>query len=364
MGIRPPAAQLTGSQPTGCHRRNCIAIRIYAPLFSFPISSIQSFDYFYRTGHADQPLNLPSTALSMQNRTIFILLSSKGAGSSGLKNYLNANFGINLIAHSPHFENETLFWSKAASILGMPQDSMHRSEVPISYKKAVIGMEEFLHRNGIQISLNRDTPKEEFFELFLRLCENTGFPVTEKSPHHLFNFSNIQLIIDFQQYMLGRVNVVLLGMVRNPIDTVYSAWCRWRYNCSDFEREWLASYRHLHELVQSRIPVTVFRYEDLCGSTEDLDEFLMTSCGFIKRSNHYTFHNRSLQKWKRDGLFEYIPSVQAQAVAADFGYTPSDLRDERDPSLWWTLREVVNGWRFKMRETEEQQEEVEVASRR
>lgn len=289
----------------------------------------------------------------MQSRTIFILLSSKSAGSTGLQNYLHANYGINLISHSSHFQHETLFWSKTASILGLPQESMHRSEVPIPYKKAVKGLEDFLQRNGIQIALNRHTPKEEFFELFLRLCDHTDFPVAEKSPHHLFNFSNIQLIIDFQRYMAGRANIVLLGMVRNPIDTVYSAWCRWRYNCSDFEREWLASYRNLHELVQSRIPVTVFRYEDLCHSTADLDEFLMTSCGMVKKSNYYTFHDRSLQKWKRDGLFEYIPSIEAQAVAGDFGYTPADLRDERDPSLWWTLREVVNGWRFKMREEQQ-----------
>jgi hypothetical protein len=292
--------------------------------------------------------NPPSIAQLKQRRTIFIVLSSKGAGSSALHNYLNANFGIKYIPHSSHFAHETLYWTKTASILGLKQESMYHSEVPISYKKSVTGMQDFLDRNHVQASVSHTTEKEEFFELFFRLCDNTGFPVVEKSPHHLFNFSNIQLILEFKRYIADRANVVLIGLVRNPIDTVYSAWCRWRYNCHDFEQEWVSSYRNLHELVQLKEPVEIFRYEDLSKSTAELDSFIVDTCGIEKQSESFHFHDKSVQKWKRDGLFEYAPSPEAQAIAGDFGYTPEELRDERDPSFWWTMKEVVNGLRFKL----------------
>ena len=101
--------------------------------------------------------------------------------------------------------------------------------------------------------------------------------------------------------------------------------------------------------MQHRTPVTILRYEDISRSTTALDDFITQACGLKKNAEEFSLHDRSLQKWKKDGLFEYIPSPEAQAIAGDFGYTPAELRDERDPSFWWTMREVVNGFRFKLR---------------
>ena len=65
-----------------------------------------------------------------------MILSCKSSGSTALQNLLNKLPQVNRIKKTRHFEYETLYWTKAASILGMPQLNMLDSEVPIPKKKA------------------------------------------------------------------------------------------------------------------------------------------------------------------------------------------------------------------------------------
>ena len=65
-----------------------------------------------------------------------ILLSEKSSGSSACQNLLARFTNIRHVAQTRHFENETLYWTKAASILGKSQIKMVDSEVPIDPVKA------------------------------------------------------------------------------------------------------------------------------------------------------------------------------------------------------------------------------------
>ena len=275
---------------------------------------------------------------------ILMILSSKSSGSSALQVYLTKNFNAHYIPHSDHFEHESLYWTKVASVLDLPQERMHKSEVPIAIPNAVDGLSDLMMKNDVGARVHPQTTKEDFFEFFFQLCQNTSFPVVEKSPHHLFNFSNVELILEFKKYIADRADVILIGLVRHPIDTVYSGWTRWRFNCAAFEKEWLSSYQNLYSLVERGDVAGVFRYEDLSRSSYVLDEFLTGVCGLKKTSSDYSFNEKSLNKWKRDGLFPYKISEEAKDLARDFGYGEESFVSERRPSLYWTAREVVHGW--------------------
>ena len=73
-----------------------------------------------------------------------ILLSEKSSGSSAFQNLLSSVQDVKHIKTTRHYENESLYWTKAASILNMPQIKMVDSEVPLSKKKAIKDLNIFL----------------------------------------------------------------------------------------------------------------------------------------------------------------------------------------------------------------------------
>jgi len=52
------------------------------------------------------------------------LLSDKASGSSALQVELLQHPKINIVEKTRHYQNETLYWNKAAALLGMPQAKM------------------------------------------------------------------------------------------------------------------------------------------------------------------------------------------------------------------------------------------------
>jgi hypothetical protein len=313
-----------------------VATQTRVPLENSPSHSMPAM----RSAIADLPQ--PSIFKKAPNK-IVIILSSKSSGSSAMQHYLTVNYGAHFIGHSQHFENESLFWTKAASVLELPQQPMYHSEVPIPQSLALQALDDLLRKNNIASSVDRHTSKEEFFELFYKLCKQAGFPVVEKSPHHLFNISNVHLILEFKKYIAPRADVVLIGLVRNPIDTVYSAWTRWRFSHQAFEQEWFYTYRNLHKLPKLTTDIKIFRYEDISRSSLEFDEFLFSRCGLKKISNAFSFNENSLYKWKRDGFFHYHLSRAAKILALSLGYNADDLTIKKTVSIWWTIREVLHG---------------------
>ena len=71
-----------------------------------------------------------------QVKKCIIILSTKSSGSSVLLRLLTQDGYGQHISKTRHGENETLYWVKAAAILGLPQVNMHDSEIPIRSSRA------------------------------------------------------------------------------------------------------------------------------------------------------------------------------------------------------------------------------------
>ena len=189
------------------------------PLGHFRFSGISKFRnlvYFTKSGNE---------GVRMSHKKCIIILSEKSSGSSALQNLLVKFAEIQHVSKTRHFENETLYWTKAASILDKPQLVMVDSEVPIERKKA----------RGELISLLKDNlndyvppvdDKELIIEGWRLLCNKYSPIFLEKSPHHLCQWAAIELIIECIRQVTD-VDFLLIGLIRNPMDTLYSQFKRW-----------------------------------------------------------------------------------------------------------------------------------------
>ncbi|MBA4058619.1 MAG: hypothetical protein C0490_28140, partial [Marivirga sp.] len=239
----------------------------------------------------------------MRKLKILVLFSTKCAGSSAFQTYLEKNYNVKTLEHSVHFEKETLYWTKVASVLGLPQEPMHRSQIPYSPQRSNELLDSFLQKNGM-VKKDRTITKEEYFEYFFLISQRTGLHIIEKSPHHLYNESNIQLIREFSEYINDRAEVYLIGLIRNPLDTIYSAWTRWGFNCRAFEREWHKSYMNLRQVGEaSNMSLTIFRYEEIVSNAADLDSFISDRIGIPKQESSFSLTSGSLYRWKNNKRF-------------------------------------------------------------
>jgi hypothetical protein len=133
-----------------------------------------------------------------------------------------------------------------------------------------------------------------------------------------------------------------VGLVRNPMDVLYSAWRRWRLPPEAFQQHWRQAYENLEKLQQflGDLVVTV-RYEDfspvnrtgtrllaalrLPSSREGADEFI-----------HGTFRNL----WRPDRRFGFQLDPAVADVAMRYGYTAKDVANRR--RLLWPLRRILS----------------------
>jgi hypothetical protein len=241
-----------------------------------------------------------------------------------LQAILQQEFGLKLSTSSQHFENETLYWTKAASILGLEQLPLPFSEVPIPAGRAETSLRAFLKENGI----DPGTPltQERLNEAFASLCRANAPVFLEKSPHHLYERAALGLMRVFAQSQTD-IRVKFIGLVRNPIDTVYSAWRRFGILPWVEEACWVEAYSNLIDL-QQQMPeaVRIVRYRDLVAGSADMED-LATYLGLPIREAHkpLSFDTKSLGKWRSDPSFGYVLSPAARALAITLGYSEAEL---------------------------------------
>lgn len=263
-----------------------------------------------------------------------ILLSTKSSGSSAFQEYVRINYGAQVLSYTPHHENETLFWTKAASILSLPQARMYRSVVPYTPEVALKALDDLLMRNGIKEDYTLDTEKN-IIKAYKQLANTCSPFFFEKSPHHLYNWSNIQLLLRAIEQLKDDIDFHIVGLVRNPLDTIYSAWSRWKYIPFDFEKEWLQSYENLLRLKDNtQREVTIFNYEEIGLDNAKIDKFL-TSIGCERKISvePYAIHQHSISKWREDGLFGHKLSRRTIELALKLGYHREEVNNSS--SLIW-----------------------------
>ena len=273
-----------------------------------------------------------------------MILSEKSSGSSALQSELSKINGVNSIEWTQHCERETLYWTKAASVLRLPQVKLVDSEVPFPPDRARDQIMDLLSYN---IPGFVPAPSDDKFFLFggwRALCERYGPVFLEKSPHHLGQWSAIELIIEFID-LNPQIEFVLVGLVRNPLSVLYSQFRRWRTRPEKLQDQWLMAYRNLKRLkgvLGQRL--IVLTYEEMITNPECIQPLL----DFCRADEHalssWSFDARSTSKWREDTSFGFMLSNEVVDLAMEFGYREDDLRNRRR-LVWPAYREFACGIR-------------------
>jgi hypothetical protein len=250
-----------------------------------------------------------------------VILSEKSCGSSVLNRNLRSAFGARYIEKTEHYEGETLFWTKAASILGEKQLDASDSVVPYSKKQAFLKLRRLALENGIPFpyamgSIN----KMDIFSVWEKIVVSRSPVFVEKSPHHLFQRSNLELMLEFKKAYPG-IKMVFIGLVRDPYDVAYSQFTRWQGNPKNVLRQWTVAYKNLRWLVSVDSETIVVKYEDLVdGSGRYFSELQKIGLsGDEGQGGNY--YSSSVGRW-HDAKFFYV-NVDADTaeVMCDYGYS-------------------------------------------
>ena len=276
--------------------------------------------------------------MAQERRKCIVILSTKSSGSSALQNLLCRDPSVRHVEWTRHNENETLYWVKAASVLGRGQVDMADSEVPIPRGRARGELVQMLGRNlGADYRPPSDD-RELVFGGWEALCERYAPVFLEKSPHHLHQRSALELILE-RERSLDRVDFHIVGLVRNPMAALYSMWRRRREIPEVHQFEWLEAYRNLRWLESERPDlVSVVRYEDLTDSSEPL----LPVCRFagIELPQPGYIHGRALAKWRSDGHYGFGLEHRVAELARTFGYRDEELSNDAAPG-WPVYRQLM-----------------------
>lgn len=244
---------------------------------------------------------------------------------------------VNCIQKTRHFQNESLYWTKAASVLNLPQQNMLDSEVPIPSKRARRDLIDLLSSNVPGYEIPTDD-RSLVFDGWRQLCYQHSPVFLEKSPHHLLQWSALELLLESMQQLSREVDVLLVGLVRNPMDMLYSAFRRWKTPPEALQYEWLIAYNNLRKL-SDRLgdKVVIVRYEDLTVSLAPLEsvfDFCGTSTAGLERLS-----NRALLQWQDHSCFGFTLAPVVAALARSYGYTATELHNQ--PHRLWPIYSAI-----------------------
>jgi hypothetical protein len=264
-----------------------------------------------------------------------MILSDKSSGSSLLQRVVTEDPSARFIANTPHHERETLYWNKAVAALGLPQPRMADSRiVPMSQRRGADMLLALLNDN---MSSHWVRPVDEslIFAGWTALTRAHGPVFVEKTPHLLHSTSALQLL---RRYLdrEGAADVRVVGLVRHPVDTLYSMWRRWSVDPAVRQHEWVRAYTNLLHLRDDlRDRVLIIRYEDLVGDPVVISRL----SAHVRLSLPVPSYLRadSIHAWHADRRFSFNPSRELSALAEAFGYDDV-CRVRTAPGLWAGVR--------------------------
>lgn len=151
----------------------------------------------------------------------------------------------------------------------------------------------------------------------------------------MFQWSNLELIKKcIEKY--PEIEFLIVGLIRNPMDTLYSMWSRWRGMPENNQHQWVQAYTNLLRLKKELGDyVSIIRYEDLSQNHSQLED-VYNFIGITKEQapKNY-FHKKSIQRWCTDKNFGFQLDVTALTLAQKFGYRPDEM--ENSSNAFWTV---------------------------
>jgi hypothetical protein len=258
-----------------------------------------------------------------------LILSYKSSGSTALQSLLSKLSGVNTASSTEHVHNETLFWTKAASILNLQQYDMYNSQTPMERGSALTSFNRFITRN-LGVPTRDDYRKEDILDLWGRLCLVNAPIFLEKSPQHLYQRSVVRLIEECVAYHAHAVSFLLVGLIRNPNAMLYSDFKRRGSDPNLNQQVWLTSYQNLFALRRrTQMPLHIIKYEEVVSDPSALDAVLAFT-GHKRECLPTNFlHAKSVHQWRSDESYTFEISPDVRSVAETFGYADRELvRDE------------------------------------
>ncbi|MEM1056849.1 MAG: sulfotransferase [Bacteroidota bacterium] len=254
-----------------------------------------------------------------------LLLSDKSSGSTALQYELLRHPSIRAVEYTMHNDHETLYWVKAAVLLEQPAVDFVEGRWPIRPREARRDLEALLHQNVPGWT----SPKNDralVFDGWRALCEAYGPVFFEKSPHHLNSWAATNLLLRYA--LTTDHDIRVIGLARNPLAVLYSAWTRWLTPPEERQAYWLRTYRNLLAVEGLLGPerCTLVRYEDLISDPvprlREITDWLGLPASDEVGSG---LHARSARKWDDDEAFDLTLDPAVAAIASRFGYSEQDL---------------------------------------
>lgn len=265
---------------------------------------------------------------------VIYILSEKSSGSSFLFRSLNAALGIQSYPVTKHFESETLYWTKAASVLHLPQLKMLASSVPYTAARARTEIIDFLEEN-LGFLPPHDDDRELIFRGWFEIIKKFGPTFIEKSPHHLMQISALKLMKEFESEYKDVLNCHYVCIVRNPKDVFLSQFRRWNINIEDLENQWLINYMNWFSFTESSPEkCTLLRYEDLVLEQSDITSRICAALG-VKSQLSFKEKSRKSKASKQSSYFGHTFSESVYHLAALLGYSKQDIAGRSN--LKWTV---------------------------
>ena len=206
-------------------------------------------------------------------RRLIVLLCAKRSGSTAVFRMFQAHSGASIPHPDPSIELwEPNFWNYASeAIAGNPARFCER------YPRA-----HPVVRGRVP------TRDEDAFEMWDQMHERFGAVLFDKTPKLLVEDGGLDLLLRYRA--LGR-DVRLIGLVRDPRDVIASQFERWGGMVEGDspkrrERAWVRAYERL-EALRKRVPVAVFRYEDMSHCPASGASAMLACCGLCDEARAY-----------------------------------------------------------------------------
>ncbi|QIE55937.1 sulfotransferase [Pikeienuella piscinae] len=236
---------------------------------------------------------------------------------------------VRTVQYSPHSNLETHWWLMAAVLLGKPGQLFNSGRPYDGYggrENARAYMIDLLAECAPDFSPPLDD-RALVFDGWEALCRTLAQPVFfEKSPQFLAQWAALSLILEWMQQTTFDVKII--GLVRNPHGTMYSAAALFGTDPATRQFGWLEICRNLL-VVEQMLPADRFmkiRYEDLidekAAGFADICQFIGVPPIDAVGSGA---HGRSTDKWRRDVGYRLKLDPAVRQMARHLGYSDADL---------------------------------------
>lgn len=271
--------------------------------------------------------------------TVVILLSDKRSGSTMLQNALNRHNSICTVDYSPHTYLETHHWLKGAVMLGLKPKLFSGGQVYQGYGSRW-GAKEYMIdcvKKNVPGFVIPENDRTLVFKGWEAMCDQFANPVFfEKSPQILAHWGALSLMIEWMEITKHQVKVI--GLTRNPMAVMYSAWKLFHSAPERRQYGWLEIHRNLMA-IKAMLPAESYiqvRYEDIIDNPVKI---FSNICSFIGVANDPKIgeevHRSSLHKWLSDKNFTLQLDESVKQMARIVGYVDEDFLnlDKVEPSM-------------------------------